>query len=149
MFMPFAAGLLAGMLSGVLFAMGFCWHILTQSENGPGLFTPAVLIVPALYGSIFSLGYAFLAAACVAIFVPLTSWIIPLPKLIHTVTTCGILCFAFHLYDTPNPNYATMIEFGSYKGCCFLAAGLVTQSTCWNRYQARKVEKAAESSRQL
>lgn len=147
MFMPFASGMLAGMLSGVIFAMGFSWHILAQTENSPGLFTSFVWVVPVLYGSIFSLGYSFLAAACVAIILPFTQWLIPLPKLIHAVTSCCILYIAFQLYDTPNPNYATMIEFGSYKGCCFLFAGLVTQSSCWNYYQARQMEKASNCCR--
>ena len=59
MFMPFAAGLLAGMLSGVLFAMGFCWHILAQSENGPGLFTPRSLDRPCSIRFYFFAGVRF------------------------------------------------------------------------------------------
>jgi len=132
MFLTFASGLLAGVLSGILFAFAFTWDAIGEFESGSILFTSMTWIVPTIYGSVFAVGYAFLATSCVMIILPLVTRIIPQPNLSHAFTTYFVLCVAFYLWQSPTPPHATMIEFGSYKGCCFLSAGLVTQTSFWN-----------------
>ena len=132
MFLTFASGLLAGVLSGILFAFAFTWDAIGEFESGSILFTSMTWIVPTIYGSVFAVGYAFLATSCVMIILPLVTRIIPQPNLSHAFTTCFILSITFYLLQSPNPSHATMIEFGSYKACCFVSAGLVTQTSVWN-----------------
>ena len=137
MFLVFSSGILAGMLSGILFAFAFTWNSLDGFDHGRTLLTPIIWIVPSLYGSVFAVGYAFLATSCVMVLSPLVSRMIPQPNLSHAFTTCFILSITFYLLQSPNPSHATMIEFGSYKGCCFLSAGLVTQTSVWNSRRSR------------
>ena len=129
MFLVFSSGILAGMLSGILFAFAFTWNSLDGFDDGRILLTPIIWIVPSLYGSVFAVGYAFLATSCVMVLLHLASRMIPQPNASHAFTTCFILSIAFYLWQSPNPSHATMIEFGTYKGCSFLSAGLVTQTS--------------------
>ena len=129
MFLVFSSGILAGMLSGILFAFVFTWNSLDGFDDGRTLLTPMIWIVPSLYGSVFAVGHAFLATSCVMVLLHLASRMIPQPNASHAFTTCFILSIAFYLWQSPNPSHATMIEFGTYKGCSFLSAGLVTQTS--------------------
>ena len=132
MFLTFASGLLAGVLSGILFAFAFTWDAIGEFESGSVLLTSMTWIVPTIYGSVFAVGYAFLATSCVTLIFPLASWITRQPPVSHALTTCFVLSAVFYLWQSPTTPHATMIEFGSYKGCCFLSAGLVTQTSFWN-----------------
>lgn len=132
MFLTFASGLLAGVLSGILFAFAFTWDAIGELESGSVLLTAMTWIVPTIYGSVFAVGYAFLATSGVTIIFPLVSWITRQPTVAHALTTCFVLSAVFYLWQSPTTHHATMIEFGSYKGCCFLSAGLVTQTSFWN-----------------
>ena len=140
MFLVFSSGILAGMLSGIIFAFVFTWRSLEGLEEGQTLLTPIIWVIPSLYGSVFAVGYAFLATSCVMVLLPLVSRMIPQPNHSHAFTTCFILAIAFYLWQSPPPSHATMIEFGSYKGCCFLSAGLMTQKSFWNSCKSQNFD---------
>lgn len=132
MIVPITFGCLSGILSGTMFALGFSWQYLQTQEHAPGLFTSILWIVPVIYGSLFSLFYALTASCAVALTLKL-----PLPTFFrihtgHALTPVIICCVAYHLWQSPTPSYATMIEMGSFKHCCFLTAGFVTQATSWS-----------------
>ena len=78
MLIAFVSGLAAGVVSGVLFAVGFSWQLLGQYEDSPGIFTSFVWLVPVVYGSVFSFSYAFAAAGSVVAILPLSSQLITL-----------------------------------------------------------------------
>lgn len=137
MLIAFVSGLAAGVVSGVLFAVGFSWQLLGQYEDSPGIFTSFVWLVPVVYGSVFSFSYAFAAAGSVVAILPLSSQLISKPKVSHTLTSCLVLCVAYYLWRSPTPSHATMIQFGSYRGCCFLSAALVTQISLWKSHKSR------------
>ena len=111
MFLTFASGLLAGVLSGILFAFAFTWDAIGELESGSALLTSMTWIVPTIYGSVFAVGYAFLATSGVTIIFPLVSWITRQPTVAHALTTCFVLSAVFYLWQSPTTPHATMINW--------------------------------------
>ena len=137
MYTSFASGLFAGVLSGLLYAIGFTSQWLGQYEISPVKNTAFVWFVPVVYGSVFAFGYSFMAAGSVITILPLALRLIPKPMLSHALTSCFVSCVAYYLWQSPTPSHATMIQLGSYRGCCFLSAALVTQTSLWSSHKSQ------------
>lgn len=132
MFRAFVAGFRTGILAGVFFALGFSWRSLAEDDSVSMLFTTRFWIIPVAYGSIFAVGHAFVAASSVAVTLSVMTRLVPLPGLIHAITSLLVLYGAYHLWVNSITVYHTMIELGSFKSCCFFSAGFVTQVAHWN-----------------
>ena len=129
MFTSILTGCISGIFSGTLFALCFAWQFMQGQEGITELQKIPVLVIPAIYGSVFSVAYALVAACGVAFVLKVLEPVIANLQLKLVLTGLIITCAAYSLWQSPTPSHATMIESQGFRICSFLAAAIVTQAT--------------------